>query len=176
VGEELPESWSSTLRRCLCAPLVISLLAVLSCKRLGGPSAEDGLSPQVVTTVGRTIESFEIAQQRANEHQRQGGANGAPPTKRLNLARTKLEAAARGRFAQILWSARFPHGQKARPRTRVGPGVIWCDVELTGDPDSNGGTDWVEYTTKISHLPAGTYRIVAPLDERTLRVPEKFTP
>jgi hypothetical protein len=122
------------------------------------------------------IETFEVQQQRAQEHRRQRLAEGGPATKPPDLAPTKLKAAARGRFAQILWSARFPHGQKATPRVRVAERTIHCDVELRGEPDANGGTDWAAYTTKIDRLPAGTYRIIAPLGGATLRVPDTFVP
>jgi hypothetical protein len=129
-----------------------------------------------VTTSGRTIESFEVQQQQANEHHRRRLAEGGPVTKPPDLAPPKLKAAARGRFAQILWSARFPHGQKATPRVRVVESIIRCDVELRGEPDAKGGTDWAAYTTKVDRLPAGNYRIIAPLGDAILQVPETFVP
>ena len=49
-------------------------------------------------------------------------------------------------------------------------------MELRGEPDANGGTGWAAYTTKVDRLPAGTYRIIAPLGEAILRVPETFVP
>jgi hypothetical protein len=157
-------------------PLVLLVVLSSSCNRSGTPSPDCTLTPRVVTTIESVIAHFENEQQRANASYRQRLANGGPPTKSPDRSPAKLEAAARGRFAQIRWSARFAHGQKATPTVSIGGGIIRCAIELTGNAQPNAGTDWAAYMTKIDQLPAGTYRILAPLDEKTLRVPETFMP
>ena len=156
--------------------LVPFVLLTSSCGRNGTSSLRGSLTPTVVTTKGRVIERFEEQRQRANDLYRQRMADGEPPTEPPDLSPEKLKAAARGRFAQIWWSARFPHGQKATPTVIIGDGIIRCGIELDGASDSSAGTDWASYMTNIDHLAARSYRIIAPLDEVTLRVPEVFVP
>jgi hypothetical protein len=160
----------------IAPPLLLVVVLASSCRRFDTPSIERNRTPKVVTTIGRIVVRFEHEQRRVEELDRQRMANGGPPTIPPDLSPAKLRAAARGRFAQISWSARFPHGQRATPTVSVGDRIIRCAIELTGTPEPNAGTDWAAYLTTIDQLPAGTYRLLAPLDEKTLRVPETFVP
>jgi hypothetical protein len=126
--------------------------------------------PTIQTKVELNIERFEQAQQHAlSDHH-------APDILPPDLTPVGVKAAAQKRFAQIWWSVRYPHGQRPAPTIEIVRGVIRCRVELSGEPEPGAGTDWTSFETKIDHLEPGRYRIIAPLREVTLEVPEKFVP
>jgi hypothetical protein len=160
---------------------LVVLIAAAGCDRR--PAGVDGrggaaASPRGLRTQTRTSRSFERfeAQQRAALaaqalQSKIREENGEGPIKPEGLHTIPLQAASQRRFAQIRWAARYPHGQSVQPRVEVGARTIRCSVDLSGAADAGGESDWTEFQTRIDDLEPGRYRIIAPLREVTLDVP-----
>ena len=127
--------------------------------------------PKLVTSARRTIPRLEAyraaAELRRERHDEEMGVQTKSDAPHL----VKLNAASQRRFAQIWWGARYPHGQKPVPHVEIRSSLIQCGVHMTGEPTTEGDSDWTDFETKIDDLPSGRYRVVAPLDEVTLEVP-----
>jgi hypothetical protein len=136
-----------------------------------GPRDADLGRPKLVTSVRRTIPRLEAyraaAEARRKRHDEEMGVQTKSDVPHL----VKLNAASQRRFAQIWWGVRYPHGQSPVPHVEIGSGQIECGVNMTGEPTTEGDSDWTDFETKVDDLPSGRYRVVAPLGEVTLEVP-----
>jgi hypothetical protein len=157
--------------------LGVTLLCCVACGR-GSNAHRDASAAdasRVFTSVLWTVERFEeqnaatVAAQ--EEYDRENGVH----TQHDGLPINRLRAFDLRSFVLIKWQVRYPHGMKVSPRVTVVGRTIRCAIDQTGARGSNATTDQTEFQTRLDHLPAGRYRIFAPLyggtlDEATLEV------
>jgi hypothetical protein len=157
---------------------LLLLVASLACAR--NPSTAAGQDatvtsprsdPRVETRVMRVIEQLEERRRVAKERHERRDEEMETHTKDDSPHLVDFNAASQRRFAQIWWAARYPHGQKALPSIEIQQSMIRCAVSLSGEPKPGSDSDWTDFETRINDLPAGRYRVIAPLREVTLEVP-----